>query len=294
MALEKIGVVGCGLMGSGIARVCGAAGYKTVVREVNQNLLEEGMDKIKGSLTRDVNKEHIGEDDLEETLSNLHGTTELSDLADCDLIIEAVVEDVAIKEELFTELDGICKQETIFTSNTSSLTITELASATSRQSQFAGLHFFNPAYRMQLVEVIKSLETNDGTYQQCMKFVESLGKKPITCRDTSGYVVNRLLVPYMLDAVRALEEGVGSIADIDRGMQLGAGHPIGPFVLLDFVGLDTTYKIANIMFEEFREKRYAPPPLLKKMVRAGFLGKKSRQGFYDYSGDHPVPSNLNF
>lgn len=294
MAIQKVGVVGCGLMGSGIARVCAQAGFTTIVREVNQNLLDEGMDKLKSSMLKDVDKDRLSEEEMNDALDNVHGTTELKDLKDCDLIIEAIVEDVAMKEELFTELDDICQDNTIFASNTSSLTITELASATSRTSRVVGMHFFNPVPRMPLVEIVNSLETDEAVFEECFDFAKHLGKKPIRCKDTSGFVVNRLLVPYLLDAIRALEGGLASIEDIDKGMQLGAGHPMGPFVLLDFVGLDTTYHIANIMFDEYREKRFAPPPLLKKMVQSGLYGKKSGRGFYDYSGDKPVPTPLNF
>lgn len=294
MAIKKVGVVGCGLMGSGIARVCAQAGFDTIVREVNQNLLDEGMDKLKSSMLKDVDKDRLSEEEMNDALDKVHGTTELKDLKDCDLIIEAIVEDMAMKEELFTEVENICPEDTIFASNTSSLTITELASATSRKDRFVGMHFFNPVPRMPLVEIVNSLETDEKVFEECFEFAKHLGKKPIRCKDTSGFVVNRLLVPYLLDAIRALESGLASIEDIDKGMQLGAGHPMGPFVLLDFVGLDTTYHIANIMFDEYREKRFAPPPLLKKMVQSGLYGKKSGRGFYDYSSDKPVPTALNF
>jgi len=294
MAIKRVGVVGCGLMGSGIARVCAQAGFNTIVREVNQNLLDEGMDKLKSSMLKDVDKDRLSEEEMNDALDKVHGTTELKDLKDCDVVIEAIVEDVAMKEELFSELDDVCQDHTIFASNTSSLTITELASATSRTDRFVGMHFFNPVPRMPLVEIVNSLETDEEVFEKCFDFAKQLGKKPIRCKDTSGFVVNRLLVPYLLDAIRALEGGLASIEDIDKGMQLGTGHPMGPFVLLDFVGLDTTYHIANIMFDEYREKRFAPPPLLKKMVQSGLYGKKSGRGFYDYSGDKPVPTPLNF
>ncbi len=294
MAIKKVGVAGCGLMGSGIARVCAQAGFQTVVREVNQNLLDEGMDKLKASMVKDVDKGRLTDDEMDDAMERLHGTVDLNDLKDCDLIIEAVVEDLALKQEFYSELDGLCKADTIFATNTSSLTVTELASATSRKERFVGMHFFNPVPRMPLVEVVNSLETDEKVFEECFDFAKQIGKKPIRCKDTSGFVVNRLLVPYLLDAIRALESGLASIEDMDRGMQLGAGYPMGPFVLLDFVGLDTTYHIAEIMFDEYREKRFAPPPLLKKMVQAGLYGKKSGRGFYDYSGEKPTPTGLNF
>lgn len=294
MTLNKIGVVGCGMMGAGIAQVSALNGYHTVVRELTPELLDNGLDKIKANLLKQVDKEEISDEEMEQALENLHGTVPLDDLADCELIIEAIVEDIDIKKELFISLDEVCDESAIFASNTSSLTITALASVTNRPDRMLGLHFFSPVARMQLVEITRSLQTSETTFQTAADFVDRLGKKSIECKDTSGFVVNRLLVPYLLDAIRALENNLATIRDIDTGMRLGCGYPMGPLTLLDFVGLDTTYSIANIMFEEFRESRYAPPPLLKKMVQAGFLGRKSGQGFYDYSQKPPEPSEFHF
>lgn len=283
MTIEKVGVLGCGLMGSGIAEVCARAGLSTVVREVDEDLLGKGISRIEKSLQKAVDKGRMPPEELEKTKANLHGTVDLSQLRDCDLIIEAVIENVEEKCRLFSSLDDSVQESCIFASNTSSLTITELAMSTDRTDRFLGLHFFNPVPVMKLVEVVRTLMTSEETVTKARSFVDMIGKEPVTCRDNSGFIVNRLLVPYLLDAIRALEEGVGSVEDIDKGMQLGCGHPMGPLTLLDFVGLDTTYYIANIMFEEFRQTRFAPPPLLKKMVLAGRLGRKSGRGFYDYS-----------
>ncbi len=282
MDIKKIGVLGCGLMGSGIAQVCAAAGYKAVVREVEQGFVDKGLGRVRKFLDGGVEKGKVTADDRDKTLGNLSGTTKLEDLRDCDLIIEAIIENVEEKTKAFTALDGLVGEATIFCSNTSSLCITELASKTRRPDRFAGLHFFNPVPIMKLVEVIRALTTTDQTYQQVFAFAQSLGKEPITAPDKPGFIVNRLLVPYLLDAIRSYEHGLGSVEDIDKGMKLGCGYPMGPFTLLDFVGLDTTYYIANIMFEEYREPAYAPPPLLKRMVLAGRMGKKSGQGFYKY------------
>ena len=283
MAIEKVGVLGCGLMGAGIAEVCARAGFETVVREVEESFLDQGLARIQRSLDKAVEKEKIDAAQRESTLERLTGTTDLDQLADCDLIIEAIVENIEEKSRTFAALDELVKESAIFASNTSSLTITEIAMATSRTERFVGLHFFNPVPIMKLVEVVKTLMTSDEVMATAREFVRALGKEPVSCQDNSGFIVNRLLVPYLLDAIRALEEGVGSIEDIDKAMRLGCGYPMGPLTLLDFVGLDTTYYIANIMFEEFREKRFAPPPLLKKMVLAGRLGRKAGRGFYDYS-----------
>ncbi len=269
-------------MGSGIAQVCAAAGYKTVVREVEEPLLKKGMARIEKFLSDGVAKGKVTADAQASTLGNLTGTTTLEELASCDLIIEAIIENVEEKGKAFGVLDSVCRPQTIFCSNTSSLCITELAAKTKRPDRFAGLHFFNPVPLMKLVEVIRSLTTSDETYATVFAFAQSLGKEPITAPDKPGFIVNRLLVPYLLDAVRAYENGLGSLEDIDKGMKLGCGYPMGPFTLLDFVGLDTTYYIANIMFDEYREPAYAPPPLLKRMVFAGRLGKKSGHGFYKY------------
>ena len=282
MKIQKVGVLGAGLMGSGIAEVAAKAGYTTIVREVSEELVRKGLARIEGSLGRAVEKGKLTAEDRDLTRSRLSATTRLADLASCDIVIEAIVENLDVKKETYRELDRLCKPETIFCSNTSSLTITEMSAATSRPDRFAGLHFFNPVPVMKLVEVVRTIATSAETEKTVMEFARSLGKEPIRAQDNSGFVVNRLLVPYLLDAVRALEEGVGSREDIDKGMELGCGHPMGPLKLLDFVGLDTTYYIAEIMFNEYREKRFAPPPLLKRMVLAGRLGKKSGRGFYEY------------
>jgi phosphate starvation-inducible protein PhoH/3-hydroxyacyl-CoA dehydrogenase len=283
MAIHKVGVLGCGLMGSGIAEVAARAGLTTVVREVDQRLLDKGLGRIQGSLGKAVERGKLAAEDRDATLGRLHGTTGFDDLADCDLVVEAIVENVDEKRKTFGALDAAVKPEAIFASNTSSLTITQLAMATKRPDRFVGLHFFNPVPVMKLVEVVRTILTSNEAYDAAFAFARAVGKEPIACRDNSGFVVNRLLVPYLLDAIRALEEGVGSVEDIDKGMQLGCGYPMGPFTLLDFVGLDTTYYIANIMFEEYREKRFAPPPLLKQMVTAGRLGKKSGRGYSDHT-----------
>ncbi len=282
MDIKRVGVLGCGLMGSGIAQVCAAAGYETVVREVDQGLIDKGLGRIRKFLDGGVEKGKVTAEARDTTLGNLSGTTKLEDLKDCNLVIEAIVENVEAKTHAFAALDALVGEAAIFCSNTSSLCITELASKTKRPDRFAGLHFFNPVPIMKLVEVIRALTTSDDTYRQVFAFAQSLGKEPITAPDKPGFIVNRLLVPYLLDAVRAFEHGLGTVEDIDRGMKLGCGYPMGPFTLLDFVGLDTTYYIANIMFDEYREPAYAPPPLLKRMVLAGRTGKKSGQGFYKY------------
>jgi 3-hydroxybutyryl-CoA dehydrogenase len=282
MEIKTVGVLGCGLMGSGIAQVSAAAGYKTIVREVNDQYLQNGLGRIKRFLEDGVAKGKTTAESKDKTLGNLSGTTTFDDLSGCDLIIEAIVENADDKKHTYAALESAVAPHTIFVSNTSSLCITELAAATSRPDRFGGLHFFNPVPIMKLVEVIRALTTSDATYQAVFGFAKSLGKEPITAPDRPGFIVNRLLVPYLLDAIRAYENGLGTIEDIDTGMKLGCGHPMGPFTLLDFVGLDTTYYIANIMFDEFREPAYAPPPLLKRMVLAGRLGRKSGQGFYKY------------
>ncbi len=278
-----IGVLGCGLMGSGIAQVSAAAGYKTIVREVDQGFLDKGLGRIRRFLDDGVAKGKVTSEAREATLAKLTGTTDVASLKDCDLIVEAIIENVDEKRRTYAALEPVIKDQTIIVSNTSSLCITELAAATKRPDRFAGLHFFNPVPLMKLVEVIRALTTSDETYQRVFAFASSLGKEPITAPDRPGFIVNRLLVPYLLDAIRAYENGLGTLEDIDKGMKLGCGYPMGPFTLLDFVGLDTTYFIANIMFDEFREPAYAPPPLLKRMVLAGRLGKKSGHGFYKYA-----------
>lgn len=282
MQIHKVGVVGCGLMGGGIAQVSAQSGFTTVVREVSQELLDKGMARITGFLAKDVDKGRLAADARDAALSRLTPTTDLADLADCDLIVEAIVENLDTKRELFGTLDRLCPPATIFASNTSSLTIIEMAATTRRADRFAGLHFFNPVPMMKLVEVVRSIVTSDATVATLREFGAALGKTVVEAKDTPGFIVNRLLIPYMLDAIRVLEAGIATREDIDEGMKLGCGHPMGPLTLLDFVGLDTTYYIANIMFEEFKEPRFAPPPLLKRMVLAGQLGKKSGRGFYEY------------
>jgi 3-hydroxybutyryl-CoA dehydrogenase len=282
MEIKTVGVLGCGLMGSGIAQVCAAAGYRTIVREVEEVFLNKGLGRVQKFLSDGVDKGKVTAETKEKTLANLSGTTRFEDLKDADLIIEAIIENIDDKTKSYAALEAVVGNNTIFCSNTSSLCITELAAKTKRPDRFAGLHFFNPVPLMKLVEVIRGLTTSDETYQTVFGFAQSLGKEPITAPDKPGFIVNRLLVPYLLDAVRSHEQGLGTVEDIDKGMKLGTGYPMGPFTLLDFVGLDTTYYIANIMFEEYREPAYAPPPLLKRMVLAGRLGRKSGHGFYKY------------
>jgi 3-hydroxybutyryl-CoA dehydrogenase len=282
MHIQTVGVLGCGLMGSGIAQVAAASGYKTCVRDVDDSLLSKGRGRIEKSLAAGVEKGKLTAEQKDTTLRNLTATTNLADLKDCDIIVEAIIENVDQKASVYRELDAVVADHVIFCSNTSSLCITELASKTKRPDRFAGLHFFNPVPIMKLVEVVRGLATSDATYDTVFGFARSLGKEAITAPDKPGFIVNRLLVPYLLDAVRAYENGLGTIEDIDNGMKLGCGYPMGPFTLLDFVGLDTTYYIANIMFDEYREPGYAPPPLLKRMVLAGRLGRKSGRGFYTY------------
>jgi 3-hydroxybutyryl-CoA dehydrogenase len=293
MAIQRVGVVGCGLMGSGIAQVSAQSGFMTVVREVSADLLEKGIKSIEKNLARLVEKGMITEAAKSEIRGRLKGTTSLEDLKDCDLIVEAIIEQLPLKRELFSLLDAICPASTIFASNTSSLTITEIAASTRRPQRFVGLHFFNPVPVMKLVEVVKTIATDPAVYEEMVAFGAKLGKTPVRANDSGGFIVNRLLVPYLLDAIRALEEGVGSVVDIDNSMKLGCGYPMGPFTLLDFVGLDTTLYISQIMFDEFKEKRFAAPPLLKRMVLAGWLGKKSGRGFYDYAdAANPKPMQL--
>jgi 3-hydroxybutyryl-CoA dehydrogenase len=276
MAIRKVGVLGCGLMGSGIAQVAAQAGYDVVVREVEQKFLDKGLGGIQKSLGKFVEKGKMQQADMDACLGRLKGSTDLNDLADCDIVIEAIIENAQLKRDTYAELDRIVKPEALFASNTSSLTITELSMATTRPKQF--------------VEVVRTILTGDEAFDEAFAFAKSLGKEPVSCRDNSGFIVNRLLVPYILDAIRSYEEGVGSIEDIDKAMVLGCGYPMGPFTLLDFVGLDTTYYITHVMYEEYQEKRFAAPPLLRKMVLAGRLGRnKTGTGFYDYSGEKPVP-----
>ena len=293
MAIQKVGVVGCGLMGSGIAQVCAQAGCTVVVREVSQELVDKGLKSIEKNLQRLVEKGSLTDAERDTTRNRMSGTVSLDALKDCDLIIEAIIEQLPAKKELFGELDKLCPKTTIFASNTSSICITEMATATARPGRFLGLHFFNPVPVMKLVEVIRTIGTDAAVFEEMVEFAKRLGKTPVRTGDRTGFIVNRLLVPYLLDAVRALEEGVGSIEDIDNSMKLGCGHPMGPLTLLDFVGLDTTHYIANVMFDEFKERRFASPPLLKRMVLAGWNGRKAGRGFYDYADPkNPKPVQL--
>jgi len=280
-------------MGSGIAQVCAQAGYPTIVREVSPEIVDKGLKSIEKNLARLVEKNAITEAQKNEIRGRLKGTTSLDDLKHCAVIVEAIIEQLPAKRELFSALDALCPPSTIFASNTSSLTITEIATATKRPQRFVGLHFFNPVPVMKLVEVVKTIATDPAVYEEMVAFGAKLGKTAVRAHDSTGFIVNRLLVPYLLDAIRALEEGVGSIEDIDNSMKLGCGHPMGPLTLLDFVGLDTTYYISNIMFDEFRERRFASPPLLKRMVLAGWNGRKAGRGFYDYS-DPQKPKAMKF
>jgi len=288
----RVGVLGCGLMGSGIAQVAAAAGYKTIVRDVSQEIWERARGGIEKSLAKLVEKGKLAATDRDAALKRLAFTTTTGDLKDCDIVLEAVTEDLVLKNALWSELDRLCGPRTIFASNTSSLTIAAMAAATRRADRVVGLHFFNPVPLMQLVEVVRTVTTSEETFGRAFAFAKSLGKEPVAAKDSSGFIVNLLLVPYLLDAIRAVERGVGSVPDVDKAMQLGCGHPMGPLTLLDFVGLDTTYRIAEIMFTEYRETRYAPPPLLKRMVLAGMTGRKSGKGFYDYSANPPRVADL--
>jgi len=290
--ISKVGVIGCGLMGGGIAEIAAKSGFEVVVREVTDELLEKGEARIRKSMERAVQKEKLTAEDRDAALARLSFTTKVPDLQDCDIVLEAIVEDLEAKNALFGELDELCGEGTIFASNTSSLTITDMAAATSRADRFVGLHFFNPVPVMKLVEVVRTIATSDETFERASAFSKALGKTPVAAKDNSGFIVNLLLVPYMLDAIRQLERGVASVEDIDTAMALGCGYPMGPFILCDFVGLDTLNMIAEIMFEEYREARYAAPPLLKRIVSMGRFGRKTGMGFYDWSGEKPVPLSL--
>jgi len=290
--IKKIGVIGGGLMGSGIAQVSAVAGFPTAVREISEELCAKSRQSIEKTLAKGIERGKVTASERDTTLANLRFVTSLEEMADADLFIEAVVEDLDTKNSLWSQLDRIAQPEAIFASNTSSLTIIAMATASGRADRMLGLHFFNPVPLMKLVEVVRTITTSEETEQRAMEFVRALGKEPIRAKDSSGFVVNLLLIPYMLDAINAVEANVASVEDIDKGMQLGAGHPMGPFTLLDFVGLDTVYKIAEIMFAEYRDRRYAPPPLLKRMVLAGMFGKKSGKGFYDYGSNPPRVSSL--
>lgn len=292
MAIKKVGVLGCGLMGSGIAQTAAQSGYEVIVREINQELLDKGLGRIKDFLSKGVEREKLSQSEMDETLSKITGTTELSDLSDCDIVIEAIIENMEMKAELYKELSEVCKPETIFASNTSSLSITEMASHTNRPDKMVGLHFFNPVPLMKLVEVARSVSTSSESFDTVYQFAKSLGKTPVKCGDSTGFIVNRLLVPYLLDSIRQLENGLATVDDIDNALKLGLGYPMGPFTLLDFVGIDTTLYIADIMFEEFKEHKYAAPPLMRRMVHAGYFGKKSGKGFYDYTSEAVTVNEL--
>ena len=290
--ITRVGVLGGGLMGSGIAQVAAQSGFTTILREVSETVCQRARGGIEKTLNKGIEKGKVTAEQRDEAMGRLTFTTEVAALRSCDIVIEAVIEDLEIKNEMWKELDALCPQHTIFASNTSSLTIAAMAAATARPDRMVGLHFFNPVPLMKLVEVVKTVTTSEASFERAFAFARKLGKEPIRAKDNSGFVVNLLLVPYLIDAINALESGVASVEDIDKGMQLGTGHPMGPFTLLDFVGLDTTYKIAEIMFDEYREKRYAPPPLLKRMVLAGMYGRKSGKGFYDYSQNPPRVNEL--
>jgi 3-hydroxybutyryl-CoA dehydrogenase len=287
--IKKVGIAGCGLMGHGIAQVVATAGYEVVILELDDATLQKGLGKIQKQLVRAVEKGKSTQEDSDAILSRLTGTTDVGEFADADLVIEAITENLGLKLELWKQLDAIVKPEAIFATNTSSLAVIDQAASTSRPTQFAGLHFFNPAQVMKLVEVVRGVTTTDETFDAVLGFAESLpGKIAIPTKDKAGFIVNRLLVPYMLDAMRAYEEGVGSISEIDAAMKAGAGHPMGPLTLADLVGNDTTGAICDVLFDEFRERRFAQPPILRKMLSAGWYGRKAGIGFYDYSGDEPV------
>jgi 3-hydroxybutyryl-CoA dehydrogenase len=293
MALKQIGVVGCGAMGAGIAQLALQAGYTVVVREIDQGLLEKGLGRIKNGLEKSQQKGTLSTEDKEAMLQRLSGTVSFTDFATSDLVIEAAFEDIQIKKELFKSLDGICKKEAILASNTSSLSVSDMAASTSRPTQLIGMHFFNPATVMPLVEIITTVATNAVVVQTAVEFGKSLGKVPVLAKDNAGFIVNLLLTPYLMDAMRAVGEGVASIEHIDMGMKLGCNYPMGPLMLADFIGLDVLIKGATTMYEEYKDKRYAPPPILKRMVTMGYFGLKSGRGFYDWSDPKkPVPSNL--
>ena len=292
MEISKVGVVGCGLMGHGITQICAQAGWDVAVREADQEQLDAGVGKIEKQLARAVEKGKVSQEDADAARARIQPTLDYGDLADCDLVIEAMTEDLDAKLEMWKEVDGIVKDDAIFATNTSSLAVIDQAASTSRPDRFCGMHFFNPAQVMPLLEVVQTVTTSDETLETAFAVGEKLGKTTVHAKDKTGFIVNRLLVPYMLDAIRAYEEGVGTVDQIDAAMKAGANHPMGPFTLLDFVGLDTTKSIADIMFDEYRERRFAAPPTLRKMVAAGYYGRKSGKGFYDYSGERPVPTEL--
>ena len=292
MDIGKVGVVGCGLMGHGIAQICAQAGWDVVVREVSQEKLDAGIGKIEKQLARAVEKGKAEQADADAVRGRIQPTLDYADFADCDLVIEAITEDLGMKLEMWKEIDAVAKEDATFATNTSSLAVIDQAASTARPDRFLGLHFFNPPQVMPLLEVVQTVTTSEDSLKLGFAVGEKLGKTTVHARDKTGFIVNRLLVPYLLDAIRAYEEGVGTVDQIDAAMKAGANHPMGPFTLLDFVGLDTTKSIADIMFDEYREKRFAAPPTLRKMVAAGYYGRKSGKGFYDYSGEQPVPTDL--
>jgi len=292
MEISKVGVVGCGLMGHGITQICAQAGWDVVVREANQDRLDAGIGKIEKQLARAVEKGRASQEDADAVRARIEPTLDYGDLADCDLVIEAMTEELGAKLEMGREVDELVKDDAIFATNTSSLAVIDQAASTSRPDRFCGMHFFNPAQVMPLLEVVQTVTTSEETLKTAFEVGEKLGKTTVHAKDKTGFIVNRLLVPYMLDAIRAYEEGVGTVDQIDTAMKAGANYPMGPFTLLDFVGLDTTKSIADIMFDEYRERRIAAPPTLRKMVAAGYYGRKSGKGFYDYSGEEPVPTEL--
>jgi 3-hydroxybutyryl-CoA dehydrogenase len=297
MEIKRVGVLGCGLMGSGIAQVAAMAGFEVTVLEVEQKYLDRGFAGIEKSLAKFVERPQekggITAREKDEIRARLQGATQQQDLADCDIVIEAIIENVEAKKKMYASLDDIVKKDAIFASNTSSISITELLTSSKRPERFVGLHFFNPVPLMKLVEVVRTIATSDEVYDSAFAFARKLGKVPVRTSDKTGFIVNRLLVPYLLDAIRAYEEGVGSVEDIDSAMKLGCGYPMGPFTLLDFVGLDTTYYITQVMYDEFKERRFASPPLLKRLVMAGWYGRKTGKGFYDYAdANHPQPNRL--
>ena len=287
-----MGVVGAGLMGHGIAQVSAQAGYDVVLRDRDQERLDKGLGKIEKQLARAVEKGRMEQAEADGVRGRVTGTLEVSDFADCDLVIEAITEDLGKKLDLWKELDAVVKEGAVFATNTSSLAVIDQAASTGRPDRFVGLHFFNPAQMMPLLEVVQTITTSEEALKAGFEFGEKCGKLTVHAKDKTGFIVNRLLVPFMLDAIRAYEEGVGTIDQIDAAMKAGANHPMGPFTLLDFVGLDTTKAIADIMFDEYRERRFAAPPTLRKMVSAGYYGRKSGKGFYDYSGEKPTVTEL--
>ena len=290
--MKNIGVIGCGTMGGGIAQVASEAGFDVTVLEIEEKFLTSGMKKIDKFLSKSVEKDKITAQQKEEIIKRIKGTLNINDLAQCDLIVEAAIEDLQMKRELFQKLDEICKEDTVLTTNTSSLTVIEIAEATKRQDKVVGLHFFNPVPLMPLVEVVRTIKTTEESFQTAWAFIEKIKKIPIAAKDNTGFIVNLLLIPFLLDAIRVLQEGIASVEDIDKGMKFGCGHPMGPLALLDLIGLDVIFKVASIMYNEYKEKKYAPPPLLKQMVLGGYFGVKTGKGFYEYGGDEPKPMDF--